>query len=1125
MLGSPRRTLGVVLGLVAAVPLVAGCGAGGSSRVTVDPSRRPPPPETPPPARDAGTETESTDGSDAKPPAPTAPTAPGYPASIQIGVRVAEVRTEPEEIVLEVGDSLAMGEDVDMVAYDADGAAVRGIRILANVDSRFAVLEGGYIKGVAEGEAELRMAVRVPPSSGTGPPEVRTFAVPVSVVGPPVVAVEIVDPGVRLLAGAVVRLRAQALTAEGGTRRSVEVTWTSDRRRIATVDERGFVRALLPGAVTVAATVGEIEGMWSFEVEENPVVAVDVSGPSRGRTGEVLRYAAVARDGAGAVVEGVPVDFAASSFHTPGAMGASVYPDGAFVAERPGLYRVVAGVAGRSGHILVEVVERGVGQQLVVSGRGLVADRPTSDLWAFTGVDGRDYVYTGTHSGGQRMLVWDVTNPAQPVLTDFVEVDARVVNDVKVNDDATVAVITREGASDRKNGIVLLDLADPAHPVIADTHTKGLTGGVHNVFFAGDILYAVHNGTYDVHILDVSDPGDVEEVGRWGIDRPGKYLHDVWVADGLAYVSYWNDGVHILDVGDGRWGGKPTEPTEVSSFVYEEGNTHAAFPYTNADGHSYLFVGDEIFDCDDCVSRNGHPGDGSRGFVHVLDMGDPESPREVARYEVPEAGAHNLWVEDDRMYVAYYQAGLRVVDVSGELRGDLYRQGREIAWFPTGAPDGHVANAPMAWGPQPLQGPRLRLRPELGAVGGAGGAEDPGARVVIRGPVPPLASVRGGVSLAVAFALLAGSRAMAQSAVHRVYVANESSDLISRVAFTPGGDAVVEREIPVGIMPGDNDGAHGISVSPDGRHWYVTVAHGRPRGYVWKFHAGPDTLVARTRLGHFPATMGITPDGQFILAANFNLHGDMVPSHISVVYTPEMVEVKRIETCLMPHGSRVRRDGQRHYSVCMHSERLVEIDLESFEVSARFDVTPGRERALGGMGGGGRGGEGVVAGGARGVAAERVCGPTWVEPGLGERANRVVYVACNRNGEVLEVDTERWEVSRRFRTGKAPYNLEATPDGRRLIATLKAEQAVAVFDLARGAEIGRLETSRPVAHGVVASPDGRYAFVSNESVGAVRGTLDVIDLQSLAVVATVELEHQPGGIDIWPRPSASGGPR
>ena len=382
-----------------------------------------------------------------------------------------------------------------------------------------------------------------------------------------------------------------------------------------------------------------------------------------------------------------------------------------------------------------------------------------------------------------------------------------------------------------------------------------------------------------------------------------------------------------------------------------------------------------------------------------------------------------------------------------------------------------------------------------------------------------------GAGVALALALLPGS-APAQPPVYRVYVANESSDLISRVAFTPGEGAVVEKETAVGVMPGDNDGAHGLSVSPDGRYWYVTIAHGTPYGQVWKFHAGPDTLVARTRLGLFPATMGITPDGQFMLAANFNLHGDMVPSDISVVYTPEMVEVTKVETCLMPHGSRVRPDGTRHYSACMHSEQLVEIDLATFEVSARFDVTPGSEGALAGEGGAGRPGVHMgEVGAGRGDMEERVCSPTWVEPGLGARANRVVYVACNRNREVLEVDTERWEVSRRLSTGKAPYNLEVTADGERLIATLKGEQAVAVFDLESGAEIGRVGTSRPVTHGVVASPDGRYAFVSNESVGSVRGTLDVIDLETLAVAATVELEHQSGGIGFWMGSPAAGGVR
>lgn len=363
-----------------------------------------------------------------------------------------------------------------------------------------------------------------------------------------------------------------------------------------------------------------------------------------------------------------------------------------------------------------------------------------------------------------------------------------------------------------------------------------------------------------------------------------------------------------------------------------------------------------------------------------------------------------------------------------------------------------------------------------------------------------------GARLPLAFCLatlLCAPAAHAQDREYRLYVANESSDLVSRVAFIPGEGLSVEKEIPVGIMPGDNDGAHGISVSPDGRYWYLTIAHGTPRGHLWKFHAGPDTLVGRTQLGLFPATMGLTPDGQFLLAVNFNLHGDMVPSDVSIVYTPDMIEVTRVRTCLMPHGSRVRPDGTRQYSACMHSDRLVEIDMETFDVSARFDLSPGMEGLA----------DAAAADGA--AMDDRVCSPTWVEPGMGARANRIVYVACNKNQEVLEIDTERWEVTRRFPTGRAPYNLEATSGGDLLIATLKGEQAVAVFDLETGEELGRIATSQPVTHGVVASPDGRYAFVSNESAGSVRGTLDVIDLETLTLVDSIELHHQSGGIDFW----------
>jgi hypothetical protein len=88
----------------------------------------------------------------------------------------------------------------------------------------------------------------------------------------------------------------------------------------------------------------------------------------------------------------------------------------------------------------------------------------------------------------------------------------------------------------------------------------------------------------------------------------------------------------------------------------------------------------------------------------VVDLTDIEHPVEVGKYEVPEAGAHNMWAEEGKLYIAYYNGGLRIVDIGGELRGDLYRQGRQIGYYHTADDKGYVPNAPMAWGPQPFKG-------------------------------------------------------------------------------------------------------------------------------------------------------------------------------------------------------------------------------------------------------------------------------------------------------------------------------------------------------------------------------------------------------------------------------------
>jgi hypothetical protein len=140
----------------------------------------------------------------------------------------------------------------------------------------------------------------------------------------------------------------------------------------------------------------------------------------------------------------------------------------------------------------------------------------------------------------------------------------------------------------------------------------------------------------------------------------------------------------------------------------------------------YMIGGDEAGLSGGTPGYEGEP-DRMQGWIHIFEWDEWETPIEVARYEVPEAGTHNLWVDEENevLYIGYYQGGLRVVDISGELLGDLYRQGREIAYFLPFDPEGFVPNAPFVWGPQPYKGNiffsdynsglwAVRLNPALG---------------------------------------------------------------------------------------------------------------------------------------------------------------------------------------------------------------------------------------------------------------------------------------------------------------------------------------------------------------------------------------------------------------------------
>ncbi len=622
------------------------------------------------------------------------------------------VEVDPGALTLEIGGAAQLSATV----RDAGGAVVDDATVVYYSRARrsVSVTRTGRVEAHRPGEFTLIALVPSNPGDRSRRPAARArVEIPVTVPLPPISEVAFARVPSVFYAGTQPRLQVVVTDTAGARREDVPVAFATSDAAVAVIDRFGFLSLRAAGTVTVTAAVDTESDALAIEVRDNPVasLALEVETDAA-RTGDVLRFTAVAADARGRPVPGVPVRFAVGGETVPAIVAAGapaqVAADGRFVAERSGTYTVIATAGTHTATRTVSIESRDVTREVEVVGRGRVLDRRSSDLWVWEGTDGRDYAVTGTWGADGHTYFWDVTDPANIEKVNEVQVDARTVNDVKVSADGELAVIGREGASNRRNGIVVLGAGNPREgvPVLSE-FTNQLTGGVHNVFLDGDHVYALSAGRrYD--IISLEDPRNPERVGRFELETQGHSVHDVWVSDGIAFSSNWTDGVVAVDVGGGGRGGTPERPVELGRYAYPNGWNHAAFPYrSESTGKFYLFAGDEAYPYGGLANdaEDAQLPFRTAGWIHVIDWSDWDNPQEVARYQVPEAGSHNIWVEDDVLYVGYYYpGGLRVVDVSGELMGDLYRQGREIARFVPFEPDGFAPNAPFVWGPQPYKG-------------------------------------------------------------------------------------------------------------------------------------------------------------------------------------------------------------------------------------------------------------------------------------------------------------------------------------------------------------------------------------------------------------------------------------
>ncbi|MEP6590560.1 MAG: hypothetical protein ABJC19_05205 [Gemmatimonadota bacterium] len=604
--------------------------------------------------------------------------------------------------------TMTAGDSLRLVAhpFDRSGTAI------ANATVRYAQQGAGRFEGKVDsvgmvhsgstGSFPVSVIVQVP---GAKP---YIDKVEIRMVPAPAARIDI-TPGIdRLVVGQRIRYTAAVYSRAGDVRPDDKVTWRSGLPTALQVGSDGYVTARAAGRADLVATVAGVEQRLSIAVLPSTIASLTVTpSAAQARQGDVIRFQVTAKDAAGRTLTGLTP---AWSF-APGQ--GRIDPDGAFVGYEPGNYTVTASFGTRTVEASVTLAPRDVRRPATVVGRLSRSAFSTEEVWVHP--NGK-VAYLGTGSGGDRMYAIDVSDPAAPVVTDSIVTNTRRVNDIMTTPDGKTLVFTREGASDRKNGIVIASLEDPLHPKVVAEFTQGVEGGVHSAFVYQQAKYGTHvyltnDGTGAMHVIDIGDPAHPHEVSQWRTDRPdaGRTLHDLDIQDGLAYLSYWNDGLVILDIGNGIKGGSPSHPVLVSQFKYDLNalyrdveasggpgfirGTHTAWRHNN-----YVFIADEVFPASGTKGAKDAAAGRAYGRLQVVDVSDIVHPKVVAFYEPEFGGVHNVWVAGDTLYMGAYNAGFRAFDISGELRGDLRAQAREMVHVHTGDMEGNTKNDPMTWG-------------------------------------------------------------------------------------------------------------------------------------------------------------------------------------------------------------------------------------------------------------------------------------------------------------------------------------------------------------------------------------------------------------------------------------------
>ncbi len=281
-----------------------------------------------------------------------------------------------------------------------------------------------------------------------------------------------------------------------------------------------------------------------------------------------------------------------------------------------------------------------------------------TDVWAVG-----DIALVG-HSENKGVSIIDLTKIYQghidhALITRWADVDSSGQN----TNTNTIKDVKAEGniaffASDNGGGVYIIDISNPMNPkkISQVTSQNGAFDKVHNVSIDDSFLYLASDLTSTVPIFDIRDPNI--PVLLHTIDTNGGVVHDITALDDRLYVcdreTPGNPGVsgkiHIYDIARNAVGDF-VSATFVTSFTAGD-QTHSCWPTKNGD---YLVV---------CKEDLTNSVEGNKVDIWRIDISPPQKKATITRHPNSATTAHNPVVEDDTLYISWYEAGYFSYDIS-----------------------------------------------------------------------------------------------------------------------------------------------------------------------------------------------------------------------------------------------------------------------------------------------------------------------------------------------------------------------------------------------------------------------------------------------------------------------------